>query len=132
MAIRNHLPAVAALIRGQGLNVPDSDIYEGPKDAKMPDTCIFMQPAGGPEPEDHFGTNESVQEPVIQVRVRVTPDAYLDGVSDAHDIWQILHDERPSSDYSSSTMRQSSPLYLGQDDDGRHEWSINVQLFICE
>jgi len=53
------------------------------------------------------------------------------GKSDARDVWQLVHDTEPT-DYSRTDMLQSNPLYIGTDDDGRHRWTINAELFICE
>jgi hypothetical protein len=116
-------------LQGQGLNVPDGAIYAGGLDERMPDACIFMVTTGGVEPTDQMGGNESIQHPVIQVRIRHDDKAL--GQSDADDVWQILHDA-DLTDYAPTRMQQSDALYLGQDDDARHDWSVNVELFIYE
>lgn len=129
MAKRNHLTTVRQLLEGQGLNTPDSQIFEGPAHEDMSDERIIMMETGGEEPGNEFGSTRSIQKPRVQVRVQ--SKNYKTGKADADQVWQILQDNKGSA-YSRTQMLQSSPLYLGVDDDGRHDWSINAELFIYE
>jgi hypothetical protein len=129
MAKRDHTDTVRDVLTGQGLNTPDGQIYASPLHEGMEDDIVWMVQTGGPAPQDQFGNTESIQHPTIQVRVR--NDDVPTGKSDADDIWQLLHDTTPAG-YSRTNMVQSGPIYLGADGDGRHDWSINAELFISE
>lgn len=130
MAKSNHQSAVRGILTGQSLNTPDDDIFSGPLHEKMPDVCITILETGGPSALDRFGdATASIQMPHIQVMVR--NDDYTAGKSDADDIWALLHDNTPSG-YSRTTMLQSTPIYLGSDDDFQHRWAVNIEMFIDE
>jgi len=127
---RDHLPNVRGLLTGEGLNIPDGDIYAGARHEGHADDVITMTEQGGVSALDTFGAGgEKIQRPVVQVLIRHT--ARDKGKSDADDAWGLIGD-MDLADYSPPTMRGSGPIYLGKDTDGRHEWSINVELYICE
>lgn len=126
---RDHTSTLQSVLRGQSLNIPDDHIYAGPLHEAMEDDCVYMNETGGPPPGDQFGSDKAIQTPTIQVAVR-HPDK-TNGKSDADDAWAIIHDASPSG-YSAPTMRQSGPVKIKVDDDGRHHWGINVELFIYE
>lgn len=131
MSKRDHTSTIQGLLTGQGLNVPDSQIYAGSLNAQMEDVCIAISETGGPGPDDMMGTTESVQHPQVQVVVRNRDKT--DGKSDADDVWEILHDWDGGTYYQNNErMLQSSALGPTFDDDGRRRWSINVELFISE
>jgi len=126
---RDHKATVQGILQGQGLTIPDGEIYAGPLNTAAADTCIWMVAGAGTAPDDSFGTLEAIQYPRLQVNIRHTDVS--DGESDARTVWELLHDTEPA-DYSRTTMLQSTPLYVGQDDDYRHRWSVNIEMFICE
>lgn len=131
MAKRDHTTTIQGVLRGSGLTVPDDQIYAGMVHEGMPDICITMSETGGPGATGMMGTTESVQHPTVQVRVRHTDKT--DGKSDADDVWEILQNWEPGPDYQNNEkMLQSTALPMGQDDGGRYEWAINVELFISE
>jgi len=129
MAVRDHTDTVRDVLTGQGLGVPDSEIYAAPLDPDFADASIWIVQTPGTAPDDAFGTLESIQYPRVQVNVR--NPSVPDGKADAREVWRLVHDTEPT-DYSRASMMQSSPLYIGTDDDGRHRWTINAELFICE
>lgn len=130
MATKQDHPAnVRSLLVGQGLNIPDSRIYAGPLHEEMEDDCITMVETGGPSADDAFGTREAIQHPRLQIMVR--HDDKVQGKSDADDVWQLLHDNEPSG-YSRTTMLQSGPIHADVDDESRHYWTVNIEMFISE
>jgi len=127
---RNHKQTLRSELTGQGLNIPDSQIYAGRPNEGMENNAIFMVADPSLSPGDSFGAGgEAIQRPSISVRVR--HEEQDKGKSDADDVWQLLHDMNPA-DYSPPTMEQSGPIDGSRDDDGRFVWSVNVELFICE
>ena len=126
----DHLPNVQGLLTGQGLNVPDAQIYSGPIHEEMDHNCIAMVETGGSPPDDQYDGSESIQYPEIQIRIRHRDRTK--GKSDADDVWELVHDARPTSSYGKSNAIGSGPAFLGVDDDGRYEWSVNVELYISE
>ena len=129
MSKRDHMQTLQGILQGRGLNIPDGSVYAGPLHEGQPDACITMVPTGGPTPDDQFGGTKSIQYPTLQIRIRHGDHAT--GKADADEVWRIAHDVVPT-DYSPTRMLQSGPLYLGQDGAGRHEWAVNVELFIYE
>jgi len=127
---RDHTATLQGVLRGEGLNIADEDIYAGPLHERMADACIFMVETGGPAAQDTFGPGgPAIQTPTIQVRVR--HDDKAAGKSDADDVWALMHD-MDEPDYSPPTMRNSGPQFIGVDGDGRYEWAINIELYITE
>jgi len=129
---RDHTATLQGVLRGEGLAIPDDDIYSQPLHEKMPATCIFMVPTGGPPAQDTFGPGgEAIQTPTVQVRVRHEDNVGGEGKEVADDVWALIHD-MDEPDYSPPTMRNSGPQFIGVDGDGRYEWAINVELYITE
>ena len=126
---RDHTATVQSVLQGQGLNVPDAQIYAGELNDGMEDTCIAIAETGGLGAGEQLDRSKAIQRPTVQVMVRNTDKTQCK--SDADDVWRILHDNTPSG-YSPADMLQSSPIKAGKDNDGRHMYSVNVRLFIYE
>jgi hypothetical protein len=98
---------------------------------QVPDKAVFVASSGGPEADHLFGPSSDVKSARVQIRVRGTRGdrdttyALADSCYDAVNRW------RPSG-YISVTCDQSAPLPIGQDDNERYDYSINLTLRICE
>jgi len=126
---RNHLQTIRNEIISNGLNIGDSDIFQGPLNEKMNDDCITMVQTAGPQADSFFSDPETLQRPNVQIRVR--SDNYDEGKSDSEDIWGLMQNAQPT-DYLRIFCLRSAPLYGGADDNGRHNFYINVELWIVE
>lgn len=130
MAKSDHTEAVRGVLTGQGLNIGDSNIYDGPFHENAPENAIAITESGGVRPANEFGSTTAIQRPQVQVTIR--HDDKTKAKSDADDVWRLLQDNTPSGGYSRSDMLQSSPLGPIIDDDGRYKYTVNVELFIYE
>ncbi len=102
----------------------------------VPVDAVFVIEYGGPKP--HGFMNPSVPDTYrkndVQVWVRGAPKTYLQTKALADSIWRTLN--RPSNaSVSSSTVTYvriepmtSAPLWLGESDQERPEFSINVRV----
>lgn len=64
--------------------------------------------------------------PSVIIRVRSTRHDYSSGSVLKEEIYSALERAVPS-DTIGITPSQSSPIYLGEDEEGHHEWSINIR-----
>lgn len=127
----DHKVTVRDLIKNQGLNVPDSEIYTGPLQSHFDDLCIAMFDISSEQPDSFFEDNERWRFPEIQIRIR-GPEEKLDEVqSDAEDVYDLVDNKKPSGYLKTEAMR-SNPFYLEQDEDGRHHYTVQCRLQIIE
>tara|TARA_R110000824_G_scaffold64701_1_gene169035 strand:+ start:135 stop:866 length:732 start_codon:yes stop_codon:yes gene_type:complete len=66
--------------------------------------------------------------PNVQVSIRRDQYKFEDGRDISFAIVNALNRNNPDSSYVDSQVNDGSPHYLGQDKDGDHLWSINVEL----
>lgn len=100
----------------------------------FPRECVACEAAGGPAPQDYCNGNThtpQMRDPVVQVMVRGDARDYSGGETLARAVWDSLHDNPPSG-YIHMRCMNATPLYVGEDEDGSHLWSINVALRIEE
>lgn len=96
----------------------------------IPARSVFCLVTGGPEPSDCHDDDKYISFPQVQVRVRSDRQDYDNGVELARAITEILHNSAPTeiTNFIDARTVDSEPNYLGEDEDGHPEWSINVQL----
>ena len=95
-----------------------------------PDQVILITETGGMAPELLHDGNYDIN-PSMQVRVRAKPKDYATGIGKAEAILTLLHGKANVTIGSTSyklIRAQSSPLYLGNDERGRHEWTVNFLI----
>jgi len=103
----------------------------------LPDLCVFVEIDGGVDGKRLRGNVQGVTDerrPQFKVRVRSNapgvPTAYPDGLSLAREVFEALDKNPPSSSYCESVCFNSYPSYIGQDDDGHHEWLITGEVWV--
>lgn len=126
----NHKQTCRQRIVGQGLNCPDDDVFSGPFHESMNDRCITMYQLESPQSESYFGDPETLQYPQIQIRIR--NKHFDEGEEDARNIWELFQNWDPGGNYLITKCLSSSPVYIGADEDSRHEWDVTVTLWIQE
>jgi hypothetical protein len=97
----------------------------------IPARAVFVLANGGPAPETYSGSPESRRYSALQVRTRVEQQAFGVGQSLARDIRDAL-DQANISGMIDTRVNETEPLYIGEDDDGMHEWSTNIELWYEE
>lgn len=96
-----------------------------------PDSCIALYPTGGYQSDSKLGYSD----PTIQVLVRGDKDPRT-AFNKAKSIYDTLHGFRNGVFFNgglwvvSCLGMQSTPIHLGTDSNGRHEYSLNFKLEI--
>jgi hypothetical protein len=94
----------------------------------VPHQAVFVMASGGPAPLAYAGGSAvELDEPSVQVRVRSNPGDYAGGYALRTSVRNALHHQPLTADYIDIGLLQE-PLYLGEDEAGHHEWSINLKL----
>jgi hypothetical protein len=100
----------------------------------VPDACVSVMTIGGPPPQDYCqGGTHSPQyyQPTLQVMVRSAPRDWAGGDAVARAVFESVNDSPPSA-YHGARAQTGAPLYVGEDDEGQHLWSIPFTLHIVE
>jgi hypothetical protein len=88
---------------------------------------IWVTPYGGqaPEPFLNAAVDGSFYLSSVQVLIRGAPDAFQAGLATARQVRDALHTKQPAA-YVSWLVNSSEPLYLGPNEVGEHEWTVNI------
>jgi hypothetical protein len=125
-AVRDALTGTNSLVSG-------TNLFAGPiRDlpGTIPDKAVFCLATGGPAPEAFVSaaTGNEERYHAVQVRVRGNPRDFASAVTLARGVRDTLHRTVPSG-YLECAVRETEPNYLGQDEQGRDDFSINVELY---
>lgn len=94
-----------------------------------PDVALAVALYGGTE----ASALHSYDEPRVQVRTRGTAEDVRSGERLAQSAYDALHGlgmiTMPGGTWLQLAVGlQSGPAYIGRDDSGRHEWTVNVRI----
>ncbi len=114
------------------------DLFAGKvrgQNGDIPHAAVFVTRSGGGtlRPLKSSDADPTIEEvsPLAQIRVRgntrATPTAFSDAESIAWEVFNTLNC-RTEPGYCEWKMVSGGPLYIGEDDDGRDEWSMNLQV----
>ena len=108
------------------------NLFAGPVQPADPDDLIahkavFVVATGGIQPFALHGDCESIRRSNLQVRVRGEKEAYTEGLLLAREVAAAV-DLAPITGYIDVRILDTEPNYLGQDDEGHPEWSVNVEM----
>lgn len=105
-----------------------------PSKGKIPSEAVFALDTSGLEPQYCIGdkTGQALLFTFVQVRVRGCPNDYSGGRDLADKVLTSFHDypKNPIEGLMNIQPRESSPIYLGQDDTEHHEWSMNLEVLV--
>lgn len=125
---------VASAIVTAGLGTLGTTLFYGPErglNARgvTSGTATYCLASGGvkPAPFADGGAGTYLAEFSVQVLVRSSPDAYAGGLTQVRALRDALNFVSIAG-YINVAVRESDPLYLGQDESGRHRWTINLDL----
>lgn len=105
----------------------DVNLFPGPVravQAEVPPTAVFVLLTGGPGPVPYLNNTEDFRRFAVQVRVR--HESRADGMEQVEAIATAL--QRAEVEGYVYCLLRGEPVYMGQDDDARFEWSLNVEL----
>jgi hypothetical protein len=93
--------------------------------------AVFVLTTGGLFSEPLRHTGKTIYRPSVQIRIRsgMEVGAFQCGQDLANRIFYTV-DQNPPADLCETRSFDSQPSYLGLDDDGHHEWSINVGVLM--
>ena len=140
MATAPDTDVVAALTGAIGLTA-GTNLFSGPVRAYtileagtvvVPHKAVFCLATGGPPPMSFVngGSGTDYNWSVVQIRIRSdigSTSDFADGQTLARAVRDRLH-KAVVTGYIEIRVRESEPNYLAQDDDGHHEWSINLEM----
>lgn len=114
-----------------------TNLYAGPVRAAddsggIAHEAVFVTASGGLFSEPlHDDTRRTLRRPGLQIRVRSDQGtgAFQNGQQLARDVYDAL-DQDPPAGICDLRALDSAPSYIGTDEDGHHEWSINFSLLI--
>jgi hypothetical protein len=131
-------PAAAVVTQLQGsslgLTAPPAsgaNLFQGPvrpvKPGHVPAQAVFCLGTGGPPPLIYGNLEgDDIRRSTVQVRVRSGQADFAGGEELARACLDALQRQKPAG-FISFLVRESEPTYLAQDEQGCHEWSLNVE-----
>lgn len=112
----------------------NTNLFKGPLrsiDGVVPQTAVFVNYTGGPEPLNHSSSGVQEYEHAVQVVIRGEPEQFGSTRALAEAIYAQLHDASISG-YYSVRATNSGPLYVDQDERGSYLFVVNMRLRILE
>lgn len=107
------------------------NIFQGPVreiGALVTPTAVFVLQTGGIAPTPYLGTQTDVRDSGLQVRIRSdVANGYDAGCTLAQTVLSALQRKTPAGRVT-AFVNESEPTYLGQDDYGNFEWSLNARV----
>lgn len=94
--------------------------------AVIPVECAFARDSAGPSPQPLIGRTIDIPSAGVQLRVRGASTGYASAQALAQEAWNVLTNAKPSG-YLDISADQSGPVYLRQDENGAHHWSLNFR-----
>lgn len=127
-------PAIglADLIDGAGVASLGGNLFVGlvrPVSDVIPAEAVFVMGTDGLPADRFFAQADEVRYPTVQIRIR-SPD-YESGYKLARDVYNVCQSSLPVG-FKDVVARQSEPIYLAQDENKNHGWSLNFDLFYQE
>lgn len=130
MVTVNILSLIAQKLEDEGFGTVDTDIHEGmplgaDEAGAVPENAIFVFSAPSQPGIDEAvsGYPNKFRYPQTVIRVRHT--SFSTGQTNAQTIMDKLGPDTTSV-LLGFFFQESVPLYIGRDDDGLHEWTLNV------
>lgn len=100
---------------------------------EIPQLAVFCLQNGGDTPESYCNgsdpTGVRLYKPAVLIRVRCAPHAFATGQALARSIRAAIH-ELPPSGYIACIVRESEPVFIGEEDNGSFTWQLNADLMI--
>ncbi len=96
----------------------------------IPHEAVFVLASGGPAPEAYLDGNSGTERQYsgLQIMTRSEPRDYNAGKALARSVRNTLHHSAISG-YIDVRTNETEPLYLGEDGDGHHRWTTNLELW---
>ena len=120
---------IATELDGAGISLTlGINLFTGPfrdASARVTRNSVFVKGLPGGIPERTMGQSDEIRSPLVSVQVRNT--SFNGGDTKVRDIQETLT-AVVISGYLDIATQQSEPLYIGQDNEGLHMWSMIYSL----
>ncbi len=122
---------IATELDGAGISLTlGTNLFTGPfrevsAITGVPKDSVFVKGLPGGIPERTMGQSDEIRSPLVSVQVRNT--SFNSGDTKVRDIQETLT-AVVISGYLDIATQQSEPLYIGQDNEGLHMWSMIYSL----
>lgn len=100
---------------------------ELPSFANMPGMVVCVTPADGGSDTPCLGNAQRVRREFVNVYVRSEIAGYSTGMTLARAVWTALN-WATSTGWQAIHVVEPIPRYGGTDDDGRHWWTMSVEM----
>jgi hypothetical protein len=129
----DHAATVRTRLISQVADLSSSNCFTGGvrDNSQIPDRAVFIASAGGPEPDHMLGSSGDIKTPRITIRVRGRKGQRNETYTLADQCYDAVNRWIPAG-YISVVCDQSSPNFIGQDDNERYEYTINLKARINE
>ena len=98
-------------------------------DPGTPAEAVFVLASGGPPQEAYFApTTLERRFSGVQCRIRSDERDFGGGQTLARSVRDALH-HKTLAGYIDVRVLETEPLYIAEDNEGHHEWSVNVELW---
>ena len=132
MATEPDLDLVNAIDTALATLTLGTDLFRGVMRAVgpgSPNEAVAVLATGGPQPLAYLdGTAIERYFSALQIRIRSIERSFRTGQALARSVRDVAH-HASIAGYIDTRVLESEPLYLGSDDEGNHEWSINVEMW---
>jgi hypothetical protein len=110
-----------------------TNVFDGPVRPvpAAPAKAVFVLATGGPPPEARIGETQADRFPALQIRTRGDKNDFAGGLADARAVRDAVH-YAPLAGWVDVRVQETEPNYLGEDNNGHPEWSVNAELRITE
>ena len=117
-----------------GTNLFRGKVRAHDKSGFIPVNSVWVLSSGGRATETWLRANASNRrffQSTVQVRIRSNQREFLTGQTQAVGLRDLLHDA-VIVNYISVKTNESEPIYLSEDNDGIHHWSLNLTLMFTD
>lgn len=125
--LMNHLNANVSALTTSGTS---RNLWSGKlraAEGRIPQECVFVLATGGFPPQGYADTTSiNLRMSGVQVFVRSNPRDFEGGQSLARKVRDALH-HATIAGYIDVQAVQAEPIYIEEDEDGLHTWSVNFE-----
>lgn len=111
--------------------VEGTNLFTGPvrpTKSSVPDFAVFVRTVPGPPPAPYLNNQVDLVTWVVEAVVRSNPGDYSGGEELALRLAEALH-RSPPAGYVGALSRQAGPVYIRDDEQRRHYFSLPIELW---
>jgi hypothetical protein len=118
---------ILTVLETAGVGTVGVDLYAGPLRG-TPIAAVAVLPTGGYPPITLMdAAHQDRVKSTVQINIRSEINDYVGGLTLGRAIIAALH-KLPPVGYTECVVTTPDPIYIGEEKQGAHRWSINVEL----